>query len=391
MKIAIINWTGDRKNWGCQATSYGLLADIRDACAPEAVIDPEMVSLGSKSAGDRLVRRFFLDPLRRHLAREFSTPRQEKLFYLLNWLIYKGKIDLVKKADAVFFMAEGTMDGTTFFGGERLVMLPYLAATSLGKRVISLNQTLYSETDSFVPILENVYRRFSLVAVREPASLDLARRLNPENAMLFPDSAFRTEPSATPPRQLLDTKPSKPLLAVTASAQYDHAHRGKYLRSLCEYARDRELQVCGLFWKPRWIAALSDAAEASGGLQPVFPKSGCDCRDISAILADCVAFIGGRYHSIIQAATVKTPFVPLPTNSHKTEGLLDLLEWPLSIRAFDDFTGMTADLDNVLSNRERYAKHLQRVLKKVAEIRQDGIDLLASKMSFTGSERVSSR
>jgi hypothetical protein len=371
MRISIINWTGDRQNWGCQATSLGLVEDVREALGAEP--DLHFVPLGKKTTADRWINKLFVGFLKRYLS---GAGGSDSLFLSLNRAIYGEHVAKLKAADAVLFMAEGTMTGEGFFGGVRLLMLPYLAARQFGKPVVSLNQTIFSANPDFLPLLLNVYRSFRAVEVREPASLHYAHHIGLAGAQLFPDSAYRATSSGAKLSDVLETPPTAPLLCVTASGGYPGSYQLAYAREAFEFGKANGLQICGLYWQPPAIEALRKIHAEIGGLGPVFPKPGVPYRDISAVLEQSEMLIGGRYHTAIQAAAVHTPFVTLPSGTHKTAGLLELLKYPLPERQFEDLEGIRSDLAHVHAHRAELAASLAAAMTEVQGLRQMGIERL---------------
>jgi polysaccharide pyruvyl transferase WcaK-like protein len=115
-----------------------------------------------------------------------------------------------------------------------------------------------------------------------------------------------------------------------------------------------------------------------GGLPLLFNKPGIDYRDVSQILSSALAYIGGRYHTAIQSAAVRTPFLAVPAESHKTQGLLQMLDYPLGIVPFDDVTGVRNGLRRILSDRDSLAGHLDSALKRIQTQRKQGIEMLSN-------------
>ncbi|MCW5936050.1 MAG: polysaccharide pyruvyl transferase family protein [Fimbriimonadaceae bacterium] len=367
MRISILNWTGDRPNWGCQATSFGLLDDLREALG-EAPVEFHFVPLGEKVAADRRVR--LLDPwLRRSLAGRGSPG----LVTLAGQAIYgEALLSRLRQADVVVFMAEGTMTGLNFFEGSRLLLLPWLAA-EMGKPVLSLNQSVFSAAPGFEPAMRATYAKFRMVALREPASLAYMRELGFSEAFLFADSAFRTEPSEMPLAELVAGEVLGPLLCLTGSGGHSGLHQSPPMEAAAAFARDNGLQVCALTWNPSVAVEMESVVAKVGGLPPLRPKPGIGYRDVSALLAQSFALVGGRYHTAIQAATVGTPFVSLPSGTHKTRGLHELLRYTLPCHALDDAQGVLDSLSRIKDDRHAFSALLAEGTLRIRQERHTAL------------------
>lgn len=369
IKALILNWTGDRTNWGCQATSYGLEGDILEA-AKGLDVQIDKVPLGEMTSADRRARAFFGRFLRSYLLDDHPGQTAKRLFERVVAHQYGVEaIDRLKNADIAIFMAEGTMTGDHFLRGIRLLELPQLAH-DFGVPVISLNQTIFAKQESFMPVAAKVLNRLDAVAVREPASIAYAQLHGIQNVFLYPDSAFRTQPSSRPLAELLEPLPDHPLICVTSSASFSPAVVEGYLRTVLEFAKENNKQVCGLFWHADGYRHLSSLHGEVGGNPLVALKPPVDYRDVSQVLSKAHAFVGGRYHTAIQSACVGTPFIAMPAESHKTEGLLKLLEYPYPVVPFEDTEKLRVFLSQLSDRRDEVAHRLTEAVARVGELRQ---------------------
>ena len=143
MKISVLNYTGDRANWGCQATSRELLRYLQD------VVEPDAAQFHLVPMLDRTKRYFFVQKrlekaLRRALARKRWGPLSA-LTVLFGAVILHGRhIWHVLTSRYVVFQAEGTMAGTDLLKGTSLLVLPFarLAPVSKTGRIAQPNALL---------------------------------------------------------------------------------------------------------------------------------------------------------------------------------------------------------------------------------------------------------
>lgn len=356
-RIVIINFTGIRENWGCRATSWNLVQYLFRIFCTESIPKFDFVALLDRTEVDVQLETRYGDQLKQTLSAEKPTEEQKKMLLAVARRRYGKLFETVRRADYVVFQAEGAMSGTDFVGGMRLLLLPYLAKVVWNKPVLSMNQTLYIGDDQFQPILKQVLSKFDLVAVREQASLQVARQLGLQHAVLIPDAAFLTRPADQRPS--IDSDDDQPTFTVTGSAIIRHVDPAHYVRTIELIAQKYQLKPVLLF-----------STAADRGLLELAPPqwqhidSRTDHATVASIIERSWFLIGGRYHMSILAAATRTPFVQLPSNTFKNEGLAQLLDYPLGVRKFDDREGILEDIEHTLRHRANYVECLDRAMQK---------------------------
>lgn len=172
----------------------------------------------------------------------------------------------------------------TIHHGNGNHLLAFLgAAQRLGKRTLLIN-SLLEDLNAF----HDVIRNLDYLVVREPRSAAEARRLG-RDACIAPDSivaaAFLEQASADFGGQVVigDAHPSRAdILEVLDRLKRDHP-------SWDLHHEDRKLD---------WPHAVANLKTAS-------------------------IYITGRHHGVYLAGLAGIPFVPLPSNSHKIEALIE--------------------------------------------------------------------
>jgi len=218
-RIVIINFTGFRGNWGCQATSVELVKFIA-GCFPEGTalnfsFVPLLPSSKVDLAYDRQLDRVFQAFTDVAQAREGAGASLDFLERACT-ARYGFWADRVRHADLVVFQAEGTMGmGTNFTRGPRLMLLPFVAKHAWGRKVISLNQSFYSHDARIRQNAAEAFASFDFAAFREGASVALARASGVTQAAYVPDVAFLS-PMAEMARSPL--QPGQGYFAVSGSA-----------------------------------------------------------------------------------------------------------------------------------------------------------------------------
>lgn len=325
-RIVILNFTGMRENWGCQATSWELAGLLRRAFSKKGAAPRlDMVPLPPRHLIDHLIER-------RHggrIERILSSPRPsaDDLAFLerLARRRFRAFVDVVEAADLVVFQGEGTLGRREFTRGVRLLALPFLARMKWKKPVIALNLSAFAVADQAVPLLANVLGSFDVLAVREPASLAFCRDIGLEHALLCPDMAFLTRHDGPPPAAA--GTGGRGYFCVSGSAALGLYPLRRYVRLIEDLAVDLNLEPVILYAKRKdsWIRDAARALWRRARAQTASRKSHPSYRDLLPLLAGAKFIIGGRYHISILASAAGTPPILLPGNSHKTEGLARLI------------------------------------------------------------------
>lgn len=85
-----------------------------------------------------------------------------------------------------------------------------------------------------------------------------------------------------------------------------------------------------------------------------FPHDGRDFADMVAELSKFEFYVTGQYHGVYAAVLAATPFLPIPGNTHKIEGLL---EWAgVDIPFFDPSKKLANQLEMVRDRAAEYQK-----------------------------------
>jgi hypothetical protein len=376
LKAVIVNFTGDRSNWGCQATSWELVKFIHQTFGDRLVVPFDFIPLFPRAQIDLQIDSRLGVEIETALAA--SHPTETELLLLLNVAEqrYGHYLEKIRNSDVVFFQAEGTLTGSDMIHGWRLLLLPYIAKRIFGKTVLSLNQTFFWKNPRLDDFVLNVLDSFDLVAVREPVSLEYLQSNGFFKACLIPDVAFLA-PAVLSGEGLPRLEPNKHYFGVTGSAILQFFSIDSIIL-LVEEIRDRFGIV------PVFICSAGSDLELVSrvqmhwgeGVLSLAPSS--NYRAVAAIIQQCDFLFGGRYHMAILAATVKTPFVLLPSNTPKNEGLLALLDYPLNVRHIEDASGILEDVQRILGSPDFYKDVLNKGMLKVLSLIDSGKTIIRS-------------
>jgi len=230
--------------------------------------------------------------------------------------------------DVLFVNGEGTIHHR----GPRADFLMHLLALAQerGKKTFLVNALFQQEP----PYFPEVLGALDYFSVREPRSAESARRCGGDPVMLLDSCA---DP------QYLTGRPRKQLSAITMGKTHP------------------ESPVHGV------LEALS------------FEQFRLNCKfeDVVATLKTCKLYITGQHHGVYAAGLAGIPFVPLPSNSHKIESLI---EWSgLPIKVCTTAEEITAQIPVALANREVYTKFHNFLLSQRVFGRADLARALAGK------------
>lgn len=365
-EIAIINFTGFRGNWGCQATSFELLKFVAGLfpedrglrITPVPLLPLGRIDIALDAELDRIFGAFTA-----------VATGSDRAASSLAWLEatalrrYGHWAETVRRADLVVFQAEGAMgQGADFARGPRLMLLPFVAKHAWGRRVISLNQSFYAQDERILRNAAETFSTLDFTAFREGASVAFARANGVPEAAFVPDLAFLTRPSGT--MRLPDLMAAPGYFAVSGSAlkdpdrfrlildQADAIREATGLRPLIALSRDNRMKLMARWrWWRSGYAAIPDRATYT---------------NVTKMLSQCAFLIGGRYHMAIMAAAAGTPNIFLTGNSFKNDGLAALLGGSRSVRDFGDTRAILADARAIVAGG---AGERAQVVARTDEIR----------------------
>lgn len=363
-RIAIINFTGFRGNWGCQATSIELVKFI-SGCYPAGtplsfsfvpLLPASKVDLAYEAEIDRVYTAF--SDVAHQTDRGPSAVK-----YLEEACIrrYGFWADIVRRADLVVFQAEGSMGlGATFARGPRLMLLPFVAKHAWGRTVVSLNRSFYSHDEVIRKNAAEAFGSFDFSAFREGASVALARQCGVRQAGYVPDVAFMSPTAQNPwPDLLADGE----YFAVSGSAlkdpkryelimdQVDQIRAATGLKPLLALSRDYHMTLRA-WWKWKRGSYAQVPAKAS-------------YAQVTGLFANCRFLLSGRYHMSILSAAAGTPNIILTGNSFKNEGLVSLLAAARPVHRFADTDAIVAEACAVHQNRETEARALTTQVDRI--------------------------
>ncbi|KIM06050.1 MAG: hypothetical protein KN64_00665 [Sulfurovum sp. AS07-7] len=329
MKIAYFINTFTSINWGGQATSSGIKKLVE-----ETYPDVEFVPLT-------------LPPFPLNKIRIFRTFWEKKL---ANAILKDDRVNVLKNLnklnidksffegfDTVCFNGEGAIHSKS---GHLIRLMGMLYEfKKRGAFVSALNQTVDLGNNKLIQdVVKKVYSMVDYLAVREPVSQRELQKLglNPE---LVPDAAYALGSFSIEKVEALTSDLNLPqkFVAVTGSSYLKRNRKSIKLM-------DKLLAEIQKFYKDIPIYFLANAKTDMYIAKKLKSKYGFtifgypEKHDRAmAVIAKAYVVIGGRQHPNIFAAMQSVPFVPLKGNTHKMEGVVELLKYPMDVLSWNDY------------------------------------------------------
>lgn len=302
-------------NWGGQATSSGIKL-LAEQSYPHA----EFVPLKVPTLPKKWIRNIHEPKLAAALLND-DLPRVES--ELLKLGIPQSLFD---GFDTVCFNGEGKIH--TKSGHLIRAMGMLYSFKHKGAFVSALNQTIdLTGNNRMREVVAHVYRKLDYVAAREPVSVRELTGMGVK-AELVPDAAYAL-PRLTPQQIEQHTKtldlPDK-FIGVTASSALKKTSVSVMDFLLTEIQNHYHLPIVFLANAKTDIAL---AKKLSKKHQFTIIQPPVKYEQAMAVIAKAHLIIGGRQHPNIFAAMHHVPFIPLAGNTHKMQGVVELLNYPL--------------------------------------------------------------
>jgi polysaccharide pyruvyl transferase WcaK-like protein len=312
-------------------------------------------------------------------------------------------VERLERCDILIVNGEGSVRKNDP-SGRLAFFLAWVVARILRKPVAFSNHLCELKHPNMLAFAQLVYPALQQITVRGNASLAEARTTVPSasNLTWAPDAAFGLTPapreaflklSARPgyydlfPSSAHSFHPDQPYVCLGASALYQDgpiADRDatNWFRSLASGIQKRAQVVLMAHDYPDQILFARIAIDSGYPLIPVQTP----IPQVTDILANANAYVGGRWHSGVLAATGGTPILRLESNSAvKTRDMDDFVvlpSEPLSLQRRDDVTTVLGQLDYVLERetelrsegRERVRTFPARTHQHIAMIRSEATE-----------------
>lgn len=432
MNVYLVNETTSSSNWGCRGTTTalrrlverhgGTVADtlsLHDIHAQPPVlsrlpgVSEDVARFVSRVGGfeERALGVLNLVPgaSRRETWTRYETVRsrwdplplrfeqyEPAARRVLDGEFFTGVRESIRESDLVLINGEGSIYDRRR-KGRALLFIAYLAAEHLGRPVALVNHTADVHDPVVHEIAANVYPLLDDVVCREPRSARRCARFlpDPPEAYLGADAAFTYEPIDDQtawrtvagregyfdiwPDSAAGFDPTEPYVCVGGSSIYNRPDRPGFdpvpgFARLCERL-ERRIGPVVLTASCRSDAEILRPVAETHSLPLFGPRT--PVQQAVDVLGNAAAYVGGRWHPSVYAATGGTPAVTLTANTDKTAGLVELLG--LDAPTFDALA-LEDEIDDIVAVTREY-------VERGSELRS-AVSARASELAIDAEENV---
>ena len=365
MKVFLINDGRSTSNWGLQAStqalldlfiekSFDLVTLTHSELHRKYIFDLKISEKKVFNDNSRILSK--LSPFNLRIP---ETADQYSLFTDL-WTQGHGGalasriIKNIQEADIIIFNAEGSTYRKNFGALAGLFIL-YYASNVYNKKTLFANGSFtISKVDNVLTgIARKLYMSGVQFFVREPisarclGSVGLTSRVVPDSVFYYAEeetthlkknNTFAVSKSMLPMCNFSDIN-NDPFFQLVSRISQETSLSPVF------YARDPEDQMI-----KQYISCIPNSS--LGVLKSQ------EFKDVQHSIGRSQFLLSGRYHHLIFAINSRTNICPLSSSSHKNEGLMELLNSPLTSSCFDP-TDLTSQVDqivnyctNIISNQQ---------------------------------------
>jgi len=346
MRIAYFVNSFNSINWGGQATSNGIKTLVKNSY-PDAEFVPLTLPPFPMNK-IKIVRKYWENRLSQAILKD-DYPNVMRYLKKLNIAE-----DLFDGFDTVCFNGEGAIHAKS---GHLIRLMGMLYAFKhKGAFVSALNQTVdLGENERLKAVVKKVYGMVDYLAVREPVSQRELQKLGLEPAVVG-DAAYALGKFSKEKIEALvsDMELPETFIVITGSS---YLARDKKSLALMERVILEIKKYYGntpLYFLANTKTDIYLAEKLHEKYDYTIFASPEKHDKAMAVIARSYLVVGGRQHPNIFAAMHHIPFVPLQGNTHKMEGVVELLHYPLDVLSWEgNSSGIQAAFQKIEENGKR--------------------------------------
>lgn len=305
------------------------------------------------------------------LPRSACRPEGQIKRSLATWLVQRGSSwavdalsagwrDQFEWADLVVVNGEGTLHP------QPQALRWICTVTALAKRYHKpywiVNCSLKCLGDPTQALFAEFFKGAEHVAAREPVSCREMLALTP-TAIQAADCAWLTTPAPEhEARAILASAGIEGRFAVMTGSASVHKWPIEHQKAVVDALKSRGLDVVYTFSDKK-----DEGIAEQLGLKQVTHKE-ADYRQLTTIQSLAEIVVGGRFHPTILSALVGTPFVAVPSNTHKMAGVMEMLGTPELLCDFAALDKVVPTINDVLDARIEWAERLFKKAKEIAPL-----------------------
>jgi polysaccharide pyruvyl transferase WcaK-like protein len=359
MKVVILNYTGFRKNWGSQATSDGLYRWLQNVLGDQNIETIDVIPYPPSHLLDWIFKFILGGFISKLLGSTKPAPKSLFILDLLCRLRFGQQFKRMHSSDLVVFQGEGSIVDDTCVTSLRILCLPYLAKHKYKKNVVSCNQTIVT-TSKTKSILKNVFSAFDLNYVREPETLNMLTEDGWTQVGFMPDHAFLSVIEG----KGCDLDLHKEYFCVSGSASIQKYDIIAYVTAI--HAISKRHKLLPVFMASRRsdrVVARTYEKLFSIGVVEITSNEAPSIEHLYHILSNATFVIGGRYHTAIAALINCTPVILTKSNSHKSNGLSQMMNGAAPFVDYADVNLVLNTVQEIISQSDLYRSMISAKLK----------------------------
>jgi polysaccharide pyruvyl transferase WcaK-like protein len=351
MKIAYFVNSINSINWGGQATSKGIKKLIEESYPTATFVPLTLPSFTLKKF--RIVRTIWENKLSKAI---LNDDREGVIKYLKKLNIDESFFD---GFDTVCFNGEGAIHAKS---GHLIRLMGMLYEyKKRGAFVSALNQTVdLGDNKRIQAVVKKIYSMVDYLAVREPVSQRELQKLGLDPEVVG-DAAYALGSFSSAQVDALTSDLNLPekFVSVTGSSILKRNKKSvvlmdALLEKIISFYKDMPIYFLATTKTDMYLAK---ELQNKYGFEIFSPPEKHD--KAMAIIAKSYILIGGRQHPNIFAAMQGTPFIPFKGNTHKMEGVVELLQYPMDVLGWDDQDQMLKAFEKMESLRD----NLKEIIK----------------------------
>ena len=339
MKIAYFVNSFNSINWGGQATSFGIKKLVNDNYPDSEFTPITLPSFPMKKI--KIIRSFW----EKKLAYAILEDNESKILFYLSKLNIKEPF--FNEFDTVCFNGEGAIHSKS---GHLIRLMGILVMfKKKGAYVSALNQTVdLGDNILLKKLVKKVYSQVDFLAVREPVS---QRELN--SLDLYPevigDAAYALDRLKKIEIEELvsDLELPKKFIVITGSSYLSRDKQSINLMEALICDIKRNYNSIPLYFLANTKTDIYLANKLISKFKYKIFASPEKYDKAMAVISKAYLVVGGRQHPNIFAAKYSVPFIPLKGNTHKMEGVVELLNYPINVLSWGDSRSLKNEVDKI--------------------------------------------
>lgn len=281
-------------------------------------------------------------------------------------------VDQIEKSDLVLFNG-GAFAADHLDQYLPMVLFELYLAKKLGKKTAVVNQTVAVQRPSNTAMVSLVYSMLDGHLVREPRSKLVLEELGIDSNRVHVscDAAF-----GLPLPQIKEHREKCERGQVGICVRGDRPVRAEFWAKVAGHLDEALKLDVKFFFTSRYQdkKAFDQIGRVNTGIDFL---DFCDYPELIDRLQDFDFVITDRYHATIFSVLAGTPFITVDSNTFKTRGLMDMLDYPIDVMSDEDnFALMVDNIDRVIRESSSLRERLLSTRVRLSEFAKTSVEPL---------------